>query len=250
MRISQELRALLGRVRSLCVLTGAGISAESGVATFRGADGLWAKLKPEELANFDAFMRNPELVWEWYQYRRKIVQEVRPNAGHLALVAMQGLVPEFTLVTQNVDNLHQRAGSTGVRELHGNIERSYCISCGRFDNDVQPGEAKQAPRCRMCGGLMRPDVVWFGEMLPEEEFTAAEEAARRCELFLSVGTSAVVYPAAGLPLAAASAGAYVVEVNTERTDISSRLDETLLGPAGTILPELVAIMEQTRKGSA
>jgi NAD-dependent deacetylase len=250
MTLSRELDALLGGAESVCVLTGAGISAESGVATFRGADGLWAKLKPEELANFDAFMRNPELVWEWYSYRRQIVHDVQPNAGHRALVEMQSIVRDFTLVTQNVDNLHQRAGSTGVRELHGNIERSYCISCGKFETDIDVGKEKKAPRCRHCGGLLRPDVVWFGEMLPEEEFEAAESAARRCELMFSVGTSAVVYPAAGLPLIARNAGAYVVEVNMERTEISSRIDETLIGPSGTILPELVSIMHHRRQGAA
>ncbi len=247
MNWSPHLDALLGSADSICVLTGAGISAESGVATFRGPDGLWAKLKPEELANFDAFMRNPELVWEWYSERKRIIHDVAPNAGHRALAEMESLVRDFTLVTQNIDNLHRRAGSAKVRELHGNIERSFCVSCGRFDNSATVGEDRKPPRCRQCGGLMRPDVVWFGEMLPQEEMEAAEDACRRCELFLSVGTSAVVYPAAGLPLLARASGAYIVEVNTERTDISSRVNETLPGGAGTVLPALVERMKELRK---
>ncbi|MCU0412563.1 MAG: NAD-dependent deacylase [Bacteroidetes bacterium] len=246
MTISQTLRTLLSTVRSVCVLTGAGISAESGVATFRGDGGIWNKLRPEELANFDAFMRNPQLVWEWYSYRRTILQDVRPNPGHTAFVRMEQLIPDFTLVTQNVDNLHRRAGSSRVLELHGNIERSYCVSCGTFANDVHVSDEVQVPRCAACGGLIRPDVVWFGEMLPQDELDEAHEAAGRCELCLSVGTSGVVYPAAGIPIHARQAGAYLVEVNTEETDLSRHANELLRGASGTILPELVRIMEESR----
>jgi NAD-dependent deacetylase len=246
MVISQKLRSLLGSSESICILTGAGISAESGVATFRGPEGLWSKLKPEELANFDAFMRNPEIVWEWYNYRRKIIQEVKPNPAHHALAKLEKIVKEFTLVTQNVDNLHTRAGSKNVLELHGNIERSYCIDCGKFADKVEVSIDKKAPRCVSCNGLLRPDVVWFGEMLPEEIFEAASKAARNCELFLTIGTSAVVYPAAGLPLAARSHGAYVVEINTEPTEISHEVNETLLGKAGEIMPELAGIVEELK----
>jgi len=249
MKYSPRLDELLRTAESVCVLTGAGVSAESGVATFRGPDGLWAKLKPEELANFDAFLRNPELVWEWYAYRKKVIHEVSPNAAHIALAEMESIVRDFTLVTQNIDNLHLRAGSKRVLELHGNIERSYCTACGRFDNTVTVTEDRRVPRCSQCGGLMRPDVVWFGEMLPQEEFDQAEEAAGRCELFLSIGTSAVVYPAAGIPLRARSSGAYVVEVNTEHTDISPRVNESLVGPAATIVPALLARMKELRKGT-
>jgi len=247
MTISIKLRSLLQRVESICVLTGAGISSESGVATFRGVDGLWSKLKPEELANFDAFMRNPELVWEWYNYRRQIVHDVKPNPAHYALVRLEKLVKEFTLVTQNVDNLHCRAGNKRVLELHGNIERSYCIDCRKFVEDVEVTSEKKVPRCSSCNGLIRPDVVWFGEMLPEGVFEAATKAARQCELFLTIGTSAVVYPAAGLPMTARNQGAYVVEVNTEPTEISHTVNETLLGKAGEVLPQLITIMEETRK---
>jgi NAD-dependent deacetylase len=165
---------------SMCVLTGAGISAESGVETFRGSNGLWSKLKPEELANFDAFMRNPELVWEWYNYRKTLIHDVKPNPGHYALARMQELVSDFTLVTQNIDNLHIRAGSKNVLELHGNIERSYCIDCGKFAADVEVSSENKVPHCPTCNGIIRPDIVWFGEMLPEGVFEAAAKAANRC----------------------------------------------------------------------
>jgi NAD-dependent deacetylase len=226
---------------SICVLTGAGISAESGVETFRGSNGLWSKLKPEELANFGAFLRNPELVWEWYNYRKKIIQEVKPNPAHLALARLEELVNDFTLVTQNIDNLHTRAGSKKVLELHGNIERSYCIGCGNAVDHVEVTSEYKIPYCPKCNGIIRPDVVWFGEMLPEGVFEAGAEAAERCELFFSIGTSAVVYPAANLPLIARNNGAYVVEVNMERTEISKSVHETLLGKAGEILPFLIEL---------
>jgi NAD-dependent deacetylase len=247
MTISQKLQLLLNNVESVCVLTGAGISAESGVATFRGVDGLWSKLKPEEFASFDAFIRNPELVWEWYNYRKKIVQDVKPNPAHYALVQLENLVKEFTLVTQNIDNLHYRAGNKRVLELHGNIERSYCVDCGKFAENVEITKEKKMPLCSSCNGLIRPDVVWFGEMLPEGVFEVAAQAASQCDLFLTIGTSAVVYPAAGLPIAAKNHGAYIVEVNTEPTEISHKVDETLIGKAGEILPQLIAILEETRK---
>jgi NAD-dependent deacetylase len=247
MNVSEKLRSLLQNSESVCVLTGAGISAESGVETFRGSNGLWSKLKPEELANFDAFMRNPELVWEWYNYRKKIIHDVKPNPAHFALARMKELVRDFTLVTQNIDNLHIRAGSSNVLELHGNMERSYCIGCGKFASNVEVSSEQKVPHCPSCNGLIRPDIVWFGEMLPEGVFEAATEAANRCELFLTVGTSAVVYPAANLPLTARKNGAYVVEINLERTEISHSVHETLLGKAGEILPQLVKLQEEMRE---
>jgi NAD-dependent deacetylase len=239
MTFSRELLQHLREADSVCVLTGAGISAESGVPTFRGEEGLWKKFRPEELANFNAFIRNPDLVWEWYSYRRKLVHEVRPNPGHHALVDLEQRVRDFTLVTQNVDNLHSRAGSKNVVELHGNIERSYCVECGKSAPDVSLDAAKRVPRCSSCGGLIRPDVVWFGEMLPDEALTKAKASARRCDVFLSVGTSSVVYPAASLPYTALEHGAYVIEINREKTDLSSRAHETLLGKSGEILPQLL-----------
>ena len=249
MNISHKLRSLLQNTESICVLTGAGISAESGVETFRGSNGLWSKLKPEELANFDAFMRNPELVWEWYNYRKEIIHHVKPNPAHFALARMQELVKDFTLVTQNIDNLHIRAGSTNVLELHGNVERSYCIGCGKFVVNVEVSLENKVPHCQSCNGIIRPDIVWFGEMLPEGVFEAATEAVDRSELFLTIGTSAVVYPAANLPITARKHGAYVVEINLERTEISHTVHETLLGKAGEILPQLLKIKEE-RKGES
>lgn len=239
MNISPKLQSVLQNAQSICVLTGAGVSAESGVPTFRGADGLWKKFKPEELANFDAFIGNPELVWEWYSYRKQVMKNVKPNAAHDAMVKIEQVIQDFTLVTQNVDNLHTRAGSKKVLELHGNIERSYCVDCKTFAEDVEFTADRKAPRCKNCGGLVRPDVVWFGELLPVEAFQQASAAADRCDLFLTVGTSAVVYPAASLPMIARSRGAYVLEINAEYTEISHRVHETLIGKAAEILPILV-----------
>lgn len=242
--ISERLRQVLGQAGSVCALSGAGVSAESGVPTFRGKEGLWKKFKPEDLANFASFIKNPELVWEWYSYRRKLINEVSPNPGHVALARMQELVPDFTLVTQNVDNLHARAGSRNVVELHGNIMRSYCLKCGLFAGESLPESLAGIPRCEHCGGMLRPDVVWFGELLPEGAFQKAVEAARRCDLFLSVGTSGIVHPAASIPRIARESGAYVVEINPEYTDLSPGMNETLLGPSGTVLPTLFSLMKE------
>jgi NAD-dependent deacetylase len=242
--ISDRLREVLGRAESVCAMSGAGVSAESGVPTFRGKEGLWKKFKPEELANFDSFIRNPELVWEWYSYRRKLISEVNPNPGHIALARMQELVPDFTLVTQNVDNLHARAGSRNVIELHGNIMRSYCLKCGLFAGEFGQETAAGIPHCEHCGGMLRPDVVWFGELLPQGSFQKAVEAAQRCDLFLCVGTSGIVHPAASIPRIARETGACVVEINPEYTDLSPGMTETLLGPSGAILPALFSIMKE------
>lgn len=250
MNFSPKLLSALRNSKSVCVLTGAGVSAESGVPTFRGEDGLWKKFKPEELANFDAFINNPELVWEWYSYRKQVMKNVQPNPGHHALVELERRKRDFTLVTQNVDNLHRRAGSKNVLELHGNIERSYCIDCRTFAEDVVLAPDRKAPRCRKCGGLVRPDVVWFGELLPVDIFQKASAAADRCDLFLSVGTSAVVYPAASLPAVARARGAYVVEINAEYTDITHRVHETILGKAGEILPALVEVLRNVKEQPA
>lgn len=238
---SETLVEKLARAERVAVLTGAGISAESGVPTFRDPGGLWQKFRPEELANIDAFLRNPTLVQSWYAHRRKIVEDVAPNPGHDALAALERLVPEFLLATQNVDGLHQRAGSERVVELHGAITRSYCVDCGEpaGDGDLGAIERGLEARCADCGGLLRPDVTWFGEMLPGGAMEAAAEAAATADVFLSVGTSAVVYPAAGLPLVAKDSGAYVAEVNVERSAIAHALDEVVLGRAGEVLPALV-----------
>ena len=243
-----ELIERLARARSVAVLTGAGISAESGVPTFRDPGGLWERFRPEELANVQAFLRNPDLVQRWYAYRRKLVREVEPNPGHYALVELERMVPDFALITQNVDNLHRQAGSRRVVELHGNLLRSYCIDCGRPADEVDLEAAAEGKpvRCPACGGLIRPDVVWFGELLPEEALAEAYAACERAEVFLSVGTSAVVYPAAGLPLEAKRAGAYVAEINLQPSAIADQVDALLLGKAGEILPALVAAVRQAR----
>ena len=235
---SDKLIQTLLRAEKVVAFTGAGISAESGVPTFRGNDGIWAKFKPEELANLNAFMRNPELVWEWYKARKKVIAEVQPNAGHIALVEMERMFASFAIVTQNIDNLHRRAGSKTVFELHGNIERNYCMKCGKNYTNESILKGETIPLCD-CDGVIRPDVVWFGEMLPEDEWQGAEKACSGADVLFSIGTSGVVYPAASLPLAAEQAGAFIIEINPEPTSLTRIADEFLKGKSGEILPELV-----------
>jgi NAD-dependent deacetylase len=237
LEVSQTLKAKLKNSTRVVVLTGAGISAESGVPTFRGEDGLWNKFKPEELATASAFMSNPQLVWEWYEFRRNIIERIKPNPAHYILVEFQKYFEDFTLITQNVDGLHQRAGSTDVVELHGNINANKCIDCGKGYDDLSQVKPGIPPKC-LCGGNIRPDVVWFGEMLPSHATNRAFERSSNCDLFFSIGTSAIVHPAASLPLVAKRKGAYVVEINTSPTGISDLIDELLLGKAGEILPKL------------
>ncbi len=236
MSVSPGLIERIVKSQAVVFFTGAGVSAESGIPVFRGKDGIWNKLKPEELANFDAFMRNPDMVWEWYNHRRQIVQHSKPNPGHLAIAELERLLPEVSVITQNVDNLHRRAGSSKVYELHGNIERSYCVKCGAKYKD-EPDFSAGVPKCR-CGGLVRPDVVWFGEVLPIDQFTASEKAAENCDVFFIVGTSAIVYPAASLIYVAKDSGAFLVEVNVQTTEITSIADESIFGKAGEILPAI------------
>ncbi len=238
---SDTLVHRLAEADSVAVLTGAGISAESGIPTFRDPDGLWEKFDPQELANVEAFLDNPELVQGWYRHRRQLVEEAEPNEGHRALAALEDPVPELTVITQNVDDLHNRAGSSTVIELHGNITHNYCMDCERpaeaetVDAAIQDGEPA---RCSECQGLIRPDVVWFGEMLPPDAVERADAATSRADVFLSVGTSAVVYPAAQFPMEARANGAYVAEVNPDTTGITEEVDESIRGPAGEVLPAL------------
>ena len=235
------LLATLRNARHVAVLTGAGVSAESGIPTFRDAQtGLWARFRAEDLATPEAFERDPKLVWDWYAWRREIVAKAAPNAGHAALARLAGLVPRLTLVTQNVDGLHQQAGSRDVIELHGNIHRSKCARENLVIDSWQDAQ-DSPPRCPRCGALLRPDVVWFGEMLPAAALEQAEAAAHSCDVFLSVGTSAAVYPAAHLPLTARDAGATVVEVNKDPTRISGAVTYSLRGASGEILPRLFAV---------
>ncbi|MFO1372733.1 MAG: NAD-dependent deacylase [Candidatus Competibacteraceae bacterium] len=234
--------ALIARLRTaqrVAVLTGAGISAESGVPTFREAQtGLWARYNPEELATPEAFRHNPQLVWEWYTWRQELVSKAEPNPGHHALVALEQRIPHFTLITQNVDGLHRRAGSHNVLELHGNLFRTKCFS---EDQPVEswPDHDTIPPRCPRCGGLLRPDVVWFGEMLPASVLRAAQHAAAESEIFFSIGTSALVYPAADLPFVALNAKAVLVEINPQPTPLSAHATFSLSGAAGAILPSLL-----------
>ena len=242
---SERLLSKLKNAESVVAFTGAGMSAESGVPTFRGEEGIWKKFKPEELANFDAFIRNPELVWEWYKQRKQVVGTVQPNPGHFALAEMEKIFNRFTVITQNIDNLHRRAGSKTIHELHGNIERNYCIGCGTYYSNEEILKYEHAPRCAKCNGLIRPDVVWFGEMLPVDEWNASVAASERSDVFFSVGTSAIVYPAASLPQIAQRSGAYVVEINVEPTELTGVANETILGKSGEMLPQLVQILQRS-----
>ncbi|MCU0248998.1 MAG: NAD-dependent deacylase [Vicinamibacterales bacterium] len=245
---SATLDQLADRLRSahaVTVMTGAGISAESGVPTFRGTDGLWRNYSATDLATPEAFARDPRLVWQWYRWRRGIIGRAEPNPGHLALARLQSRMRAFTLITQNVDGLHQRAGSTRVIELHGNIWRARCASgcgvvtdaAGEAAGDEPAGDQDPAPVCS-CGALLRPDVVWFGEALDQSRIDLALRAAQDCQAFLVIGTSALVYPAAGLPRVAASAGALVVEINVDDTPLTPHAGLVLRAKAAEVLPAL------------
>lgn len=235
----QAVRQWLREARSIAVLTGAGVSAESGVPTFRGANGLWKQYRAEDLATPAAFARDPQLVWEWYDWRRSVIAQARPNAGHYALAQAEARADKFTLITQNVDGLHELAGSRNVLRLHGSIWILRCLECGREREDRRTPLPELPPHCE-CGGLLRPGVVWFGEPLPAKVWREAEAAARSADLFLLIGTSAVVYPAAGLAPIAKSSGARVVEINIAETGLSDAIDEFLQGPSGVLLPQLIA----------
>jgi NAD-dependent deacetylase len=234
------LAGALAAARRVAVLTGAGVSADSGVPTFRDAQtGLWAQFRAEDLATPEAFARWPDRVWQWYEWRRSLVRATAPNAGHLALVELETLVPHFTLITQNVDGLHTRAGSRNVIELHGSLERTRCSVENRIVHMWQDTGAVP-PRCPSCGAPLRPDVVWFGEMLPERELREAGAAAEQCTVMLVVGTSGLVHPAAGLPEHALRAGAIVGIVNPDVVPLSTAPGVIhLRGSAATLLPELV-----------
>jgi len=240
-----ELAARLCATERWVVLTGAGISADSGVPTFRDAQtGLWARFDPVQLATPEAFRDDPELVWAWYAWRRKLIAAASPNPGHRALAELAALKPQLRLVTQNVDGLHQRAGSRDVIEIHGNITRDRCSSCGR----IAAGDtlaAPRPPRCVHCSHRVRPDVVWFGEPLPADALAAAYSAAAACEVFVAIGTSGVVYPAAGLADVAARAGATIIEINPARTPLSAAADHVLDGTAAAWLPTIAEHLKRT-----
>ncbi|MCB9357159.1 MAG: NAD-dependent deacylase [Calditrichaeota bacterium] len=236
--LPQSLSESLGKLGRIAVLTGAGISADSGLGTFRGKDGIWNKMRPEELASMEGFLANPQLVWEWYTYRRSLLAAAEPNPGHKALAEWQGIHPDFTLITQNVDGLHQLAGSKNVLELHGSIRVNRCLNCGSETENEPQVFKDHVPYCS-CGGRLRPGVVWFGEMLSEATLTSAFEAAQTCDLFLTIGTSAAVYPAASLPEIASAHGAVTVEVNIEETAFTRLADFHFAASASVAVPMLL-----------
>ena len=236
--LPEALTRALREARHVCVLTGAGISAESGIPTFREAQtGLWENYDPLDLATPEAFLRDPALVWRWYRWRREIVAGAQPNPGHTALADLEGLVPKLTLVTQNVDGLHARAGSRTVIEFHGNLFATRCFVEGCI---VNAAEDDAVPTCPACGSHARPGVVWFGEAIPALALDQSFAAARDCDVFLSIGTSSLVYPAAGLAELAKNHGAVVAEINPNPTGLAAYFDHAIPGNAGKVLPELVA----------
>jgi NAD-dependent deacetylase len=237
--IPPKLIHLLRRSEAITVLTGAGISAESGVPTFRAAQtGLWSQYNPAELATPEAFLDNPALVWEWYTWRRELIAAAQPNPGHYSLVEMEKQVSDFSLITQNVDGLHRVAGSQNLIELHGNIQRTKCSADNTIINRwSNVGEVP--PRCPDCNNYLRPDVVWFGEDLHAGTLAAAQKKAAGCQVFFSIGTSSIIYPAASLPQIALDNAAVVVEVNPQTTPLTPSATFKLSGPAGEVLPPLI-----------
>ena len=244
--IPEALRKAFRDARHICVLTGAGVSAESGVPTFRDAmEGLWEKHDPRQLATPEGFAEDPKLVWGWYVWRRELVARVDPNTGHAALAELESLPDRLTLVTQNVDGLHQRAGSSDVIEFHGNLFVDRCFAGGHIvETPVEPAADGEPPTCPSCGGPVRPGVVWFGEAIPEDALTGAFAAARDCDLYLSIGTSSEIYPAAGLFEIARSSGATTVEINPDVTEQTAHFDFVLSGKSGQILPELIGAVRR------
>ncbi len=231
----------LKRARSVVVLTGAGVSAESGIPTFRGPEGLWQQYKPEDLATPEAFRRDPRLVWQWYDWRRQKIAQASPNPAHHALVQIERIVPEFALVTQNIDGLHRLAGNQRLIELHGCIWRIRCQAERTVRENREIPLRIIPPRCD-CGSLLRPDVVWFGEPLSVETQAQAFAVAESADVFLTVGTSALVQPAASLPIVARERGAFVIEINPTPTAITPFVDSHLQGQAGILLPKILSIL--------
>lgn len=236
--IPVKLQEKFNSAKSVCVLTGAGISAESGIPTFRGGgnSAVWKGMPFEQISSARMVKENLDAVWEWFDYRRGIYSDCQPNAGHLALAAWQNRFADLTLITQNVDGLHERAGSKTILELHGNINHSRCENCGKIYQMNAADVPHKPVNCEICQTKLRPAVVLFGEMLPAEVFRRAEEKSRKCELFFIIGTSALVYPAAGLAEIAKISGATLIEVNPEETPLTSFCNFSLRGNAGEVLP--------------
>ncbi len=235
----QDIRSRLVKARSVTVLTGAGISADSGVPTFRGAEGLWRDFRPEELASLEAFERDPQLVWEWYNWRRELLITKHPNPGHEALVELEQRVEQFWLITQNVDGLHVTAGSRKLSEIHGNIWKVRCTECGavKENRDVP---IHILPKCPICDGLLRPHIVWFGETLDPTDLQSSYAALGSCEVLLIIGTSGLVYPAASFGPVAKDHGAFVAELNLDPTPNSDLVDIAVQGRARDLVPRLLS----------
>ena len=235
----RRLADLLREASHIVVLTGAGVSAESGLPTFRDPqEGLWSRYRPEDLATPEAFARNPETVWRWYEWRRARLRSVKPNAGHYALAELQQRVPSLSLITQNVDGLHQLAGSRDIIEFHGNIMRTVC-STQTCAGEWCAGDHREPPHCPLCDAFLRPDVVWFGEPIPAKAMQLSLAALAACDVFMSIGTSSLVYPAAGMAQQAAANGALIVEINPNATPLSSDADLVIAGPSGEVLPAAI-----------
>jgi len=240
---SAKLISRLKHAYHISVLTGAGISAESGVPTFRGKDGIWNNYNVAQLATPEALKENAALFWEFYHWRRSLLANIKPNFGHYSLVDLEKYFNEFTLITQNVDNLHRLAGSENIIEIHGNISKTKCSNCSFVrEESIRNYEGKGIIRCPKCDHLMRPDVVLFNENLSSKVFEKAQESAATSEVFFSIGTSALVEPAASLPYIAKGNGAYLVEINKEETPLTAHADESIRGESGKILPHLVTVL--------
>lgn len=251
-RALHEAAAILSAARRPVVLTGAGISKESGIPTFRDAlDGLWAQVDPMKLATPQAFRRDPALVWRFYEYRRERMRPARPNPGHIALAALEHRFPALHIITQNVDDLHEQAGSTRIVRLHGKISANRCsLDCRGLPTPVDLSQlsdeqrAETPPHCPYCGGYVRPDVVWFNEMLPSDALNRAQQLAQQADVMLVVGTSGVVYPAAGLPALTRKAGGRLIEINPVVSELTPTMDIWLEGASGIVLPRLVEHLEK------
>ncbi len=232
--------------KKITVLTGAGISKASGIPTFRGKDGLWSKYSPSELATYQAFTKNPKLVWQWYNYRRKIIKAAKPNAAHYAILELEKIFKNnFTLITQNIDSLHRQAGNKNILELHGNIFETKCLICDKiyFDDTIYEDD-ELPPKCKFCGGKVRPNVVWFGENLDRNILDKAMEASAQCDVFLCIGTSGVVQPAASLPKIASDIRAFVIEINIEHSGVSIYSDEVIIEKVEEMLPKIVDLVKK------
>lgn len=231
-----DARKLIADMPNITVLTGAGISAESGIPTFRGEDGLWKNFRPEDIATPQAFLNDPKLVWDWYEWRRKIIKEAKPNAGHFALVELEKQLSNFTLITQNIDGLHQISGSISITELHGNLWQVRCTKCGLIEQNYEVPLRELPPNCRQCKSIARPNVVWFGEIIPMSIIDKCLIAIESCQIMLIIGTSGVVEPAASMGLIAKQTGKTVIEINLDVTPNSGLYDLSIRGKSGDILP--------------